>query len=516
MPYLKLKPIIMKKLFFIAILSCNFLNAQSNLFPAAGNVGIGTTAPLYKLSLASDLPGYTTGMRPNGGLGLFATNVIDLNAHFGWVRKQNTDPILLLQGVQDAVAWRDVAIARDGGNVGVGTDSPAAKLDVNGSAFIADKAVPRYSWTERSASTVFTDNIRPYTDRGFRIYDGDSRSHLSLEAHVFAEIQAYTTTGAESNAVDIPGTESHLFLNPRGGNVGVGTNAPYYKLSLASDLPAYSVGMRPSGGLGLFTNNVANLNGQLGWVRKPNADPVLLLQGVQDAVAWRDVAIAKDGGNVGVGTDSPVAKLDVNGSAFIADKAVPRYSMTERSASTVFTDNIRPYTDRGFRIYDGDSRSHLSLEAHGFAEIQAYTTTGAESNAVDISGTESNLHLNPRGGNVGIGTVNPGYKLDVIGTIRAREVRVNLDGADFVFEDGYKLMPLNELEKFVKQNKHLPEIAPAKEMQEKGSDLGGLAVQLLQKIEELTLHVIEQNKHINEQDKEMALLKEKVRKLEQK
>ncbi len=58
-------------------------------------------------------------------------------------------------------------------------------------------------------------------------------------------------------------------------------------------------------------------------------------------------------------------------------------------------------------------------------------------------------------------------------------------------------MPLAELEAFIKKNKHLPEIAPAKEMQEQGSNLGDLNTKLLQKIEELTLHIIELNKKID-------------------
>jgi hypothetical protein len=63
-------------------------------------------------------------------------------------------------------------------------------------------------------------------------------------------------------------------------------------------------------------------------------------------------------------------------------------------------------------------------------------------------------------GNVGIGR-DPHYKLDVDGTIRAKEVKINLNsGADFVFEKDYNLMLLNELSRFITENKHLPEILP--------------------------------------------------------
>ncbi|MES2734563.1 MAG: hypothetical protein V4714_22640 [Bacteroidota bacterium] len=82
------------------------------------------------------------------------------------------------------------------------------------------------------------------------------------------------------------------------------------------------------------------------------------------------------------------------------------------------------------------------------------------------------------------------YKLDVLGGVRANMVVVNTDGADFVFEQGYKLKPLSEVESFIQANHHLPEIAPAAEMQKEGVDVGELQTQLLQKIEELTLYMI--------------------------
>lgn len=91
---------------------------------------------------------------------------------------------------------------------------------------------------------------------------------------------------------------------------------------------------------------------------------------------------------------------------------------------------------------------------------------------------------------------NTTYKLDVNGKIRANEIVVNTSGADFVFDDEYKLRPLSDVEKFVKTNKHLPEIPSAAQMQSEGAKIGELQIQLLQKIEELTLYIIEQQKEL--------------------
>ena len=115
---------------------------------------------------------------------------------------------------------------------------------------------------------------------------------------------------------------------------------------------------------------------------------------------------------------------------------------------------------------------------------------------------------------IGIGTLNPQYKLDVIGSIRASEIRVDLNGADFVFEKDYPLMPLGELEKYVKERKHLPGVASAHEMEENGTELGNLNSKLLQKIEELTLHLIEKEKQIIDQQKQLNAQDLRTRKLE--
>jgi Leucine-rich repeat (LRR) protein/PKD repeat protein len=101
-------------------------------------------------------------------------------------------------------------------------------------------------------------------------------------------------------------------------------------------------------------------------------------------------------------------------------------------------------------------------------------------------------------GNVGIGTMHTqGFRLSVDGKIRASEIiKVYPQGqwSDFVFEDKYRLRPLSEVEQFIKVNGHLPDIPSAKEVEKDGVELGSMDAKLLQKIEELTLYVIELKK----------------------
>ncbi len=102
------------------------------------------------------------------------------------------------------------------------------------------------------------------------------------------------------------------------------------------------------------------------------------------------------------------------------------------------------------------------------------------------------------GGNVGIGTtvLDPNFKLSVNGSVRSTEVVVETGWADYVFDDKYKLRSLRDVEKYIKANNHLPEIPSAKEIQENGLKVGELQTKMMQKIEELTLYIIELNKKI--------------------
>ncbi|UGU18143.1 hypothetical protein LS482_09710 [Sinomicrobium kalidii] len=98
-------------------------------------------------------------------------------------------------------------------------------------------------------------------------------------------------------------------------------------------------------------------------------------------------------------------------------------------------------------------------------------------------------------GNVGIGTANPDSRLAVNGVIHSKEVKVDLDGwSDFVFEEGYDLPTLEEVEQHIKEKGHLKDIPGAEEVRKNGIRLGDMDARLLRKIEELTLYAIQLKK----------------------
>ena len=110
------------------------------------------------------------------------------------------------------------------------------------------------------------------------------------------------------------------------------------------------------------------------------------------------------------------------------------------------------------------------------------------------SGSSNTIYYN--GGNVGIGVTNTGtYKLAIEGHVRAREVRVDQNTwPDYVFKEGYDLPTLDEIQEHIQKYGHLPNVPSAEEVRTNGVQLGEMNRLLLQKIEELTLYILEQEK----------------------
>lgn len=188
-------------------------------------------------------------------------------------------------------------------------------------------------------------------------------------------------------------------------------------------------------------------------------------------------------GNVGVGTSTPATLFDVSKS--MTEPTIQVKNLGGGGGATYRMTSVASAADWKFK----------ATSAGGFKIRDEASLTDVLTIEKAVSGGTLNAFYIKSNGNIGIGVTNPTVKLAVNGKVNCKEVEVTLTGwPDYVFNSDYNLLSLGEVESYISANNHLPGVPSQSEVLKNGNNLGQMDAVLLQKIEELTLYMIDLKK----------------------
>lgn len=208
---------------------------------------------------------------------------------------------------------------------------------------------------------------------------------------------------------------------------------------------------------------------------------------------------------VGIGTSSPGFSLDVKGETFVSKLLVGNELGTDTAMINAYAFN---HSQRLLQ---------LGKKVGGLAEEIRFIVNNDGSVEITNVGTNAAITINNGSGHAIVVKDNAGNKIAQLqddGLFRTRSIRVDLNTwADYVFESNYVLMSLKDIKKFIAENGHLPEVPKATEIENKGLDLGEMQRIQMQKIEELTLHLIQLDERLSTSEQRIKTLEAENRAL---
>ena len=284
-------------------------------------------------------------------------------------------------------------------------------------------------------------------------------------------------------------SSTRMTLSSSQAFLGIGTTTPNGSLQLHS---TYMVGRVYRTDL-QFTNTTTGSTANDGFLIRQNGSAVYISQLEEANVFFQNngQGFTLDvNGYVGFNTNNPKQKIHV----------VDHNILISRTSAKA------PGVTNGAIMFGDETTNNCQYGAWGIE----YVDSGTEGYGLNFFKPFSSCNTNAGNyklfladnGNVGIGTGNPLAKLSVDGNICAKEVRVSLSGSpcwpDYVFSKDYDLMKISDLKQYVQTNSHLPGIPSAAEVEENGVELGATTELLLQKIEEMTLYIIQLEERIQQ------------------